>query len=228
MNNATSETTTLIEIRDFLKRSGHAPAPWATPEAAVEQLYETLSRRRDDELFWADLKDLAARLEDRRFTPPRIPGSQALGVAVTDGLLRELQVSLPPTNGTRRPLGDWIRSRLSAAALTGFLMLGAATACDDGGDGESCSDDPADHGIEGEGATVYNALVDVINESELAHSDKCLLYECLPELDAPFREMMLEEFQTMSDEDLALSLDGLVDGCEELMDEDEDTDDDAH
>lgn len=225
----TRETTTLIEIREFLERAGCAPEPWATPGSAVERLYETLRRRTADERFWSDLRQLASRLDDRRFAPPRIRGSQVLGPWVTEELLRELRASLPPVNGAPHPLAEWVRTRVSAAALAGFLLLGAATACTEGDGDVLCRDSAGEHGLEGGEATVYNALADMVDGADLSHDEKCTLYECLPEFDADQREALLESFQTLSEEELGWQLEVLLDICgDEDDDDDDDCDDNCH
>jgi len=228
MYDLTTETTTLTEIRDFLRREGHAPAPWSTPHDAVEQLYETLRRRREDEAFWVDLRWLAGRLEDRRFVAARAPGGQALGPAVTERLLAELRSSLPPLGGAPHPILEWLSGRATATALAGFLLLGVATGCSD--DGSQCRGDAEAHGYVGEEATVYNALVEYVDETDFTHAEKCTIYECLPEMDAASREAMLDIFQTLSEEELAWRLDSLLDHCEELEedDDDDDCDDGCH
>ena len=220
------KTTSLIEIRDFLHREGCAPAPWSTSGSALERLYDTLRQRQGDELFWSDLRDLTTRLEDRRFTPSRARGWQALGTAVTENLLDELRAGLPPVNGAPHPIREWIRSRVSAAALAGFLLLGTATACTD--DDNQCRDEAEAHGLTGEEATVYSALVDFVDGSDLSLDERCAIFECLPDLDASYREGLLEQWQTMDDDQLGWRLDSLLNLCDYDDGDDDDCDDGCH
>lgn len=224
MLDTTIGTTTLIEIRDFLRRAEHAAEPWSTPNDTVDRLYDTLRRHRDDDRFWSDLRELTERLEDRRFVPAAIPGGEALGPAVTERLLRELRASLPPVNGSPHPIVEWLGSRASAVALTGFLLLGAAVGCTE--DGEQCRSTAEAHGMDGEEATVYEALVGYVDATDFTHGEKCTIYECLPEVDSVSREYLLESFQTASDAELATQLETLLDYCEEILDDEDEDDDD--
>jgi len=223
-----TKTTSLTEIREFLSRGGCAPTPWSSADAAVEHLYEVLRRQRGEESFWCDLRDLTNRLEDRRFRPSKLGGSGTLGPAVTESLLAELRASLPPVNGSPHPFGGWLRSKVSAGALAGFLLLGTAAACSDG-DG-LCRDDAESHGLMGEEATVYNALVGIVNESSLTLDERCTIYECLPDLDATYREGLLQEWQTLDEDEISWRIDTLLSLCEVEEDDDDwdDCDDGCH
>jgi len=81
MLNDRTTTTSLIEIRDFLNSRQCAPVPWCPPRSAVDALYDLLLDHRGEDSFWADLKDLARRLDDQRFDPRALPGSDVLGDA---------------------------------------------------------------------------------------------------------------------------------------------------
>jgi hypothetical protein len=204
----TVAATTLVEIRDFLRRRSCAPAPWETPQGAVDRLRAALAAKRDDELFWRDLKDLTRRLEDRRFDRTALRGSQALGEAATDQLLDELRAALdgdgPNALPAERPARNGGGRALAGVALLGFLLLGAALGCDDG-ESDLCGDAIAAK-IPGDDGVVYCELMDIIRRADISKADKHYFMECLPDLDATYRAHLLHLFERMSDHDIAAYL----------------------
>jgi len=230
-----TQTTTLSTIRDFLRAERREPPPWAPPTRAVDELYAMLTERRDDDLFWARLGDLASRLADRRFCSAALARVEALDGATVDRLLEDLRASIGGASEPRRTLKDWLGSAISVAALTGFLLLGTAAGCaedddDQGSDSDVDSDSDSDsdtdsdtdtdtddlcdeaigHGFSGAEGEIYCDLIEIIEEADVADWIKQQLYECLPELDADYRANLLEQFQSMSDAELAAYLQDMV------------------
>lgn len=204
------QTTTLIEIRDFIAtHDGEAP-PWGRSGDAVEALYRLLCRHHEDEGFWADLEGLVRRLDDRRFDPSPLRGAELLGDDAIERLVRELRQSLGATDEAPPPSWQqWLARPAGAAALAAFLLLGTATACDDGGEDpeveELCASAEG-QGLEGDDGLVYCELLDIVDLAEISAMERTYLLECLPTLDAAYRAQLLDEFETLTDEQLASRL----------------------
>ena len=219
----TGHTTSLLEIRNFLEAERAAPEAWAAPEASLESLYALLVERRDDALFWSRLRLLALRLEDHRVDLGRLRHSEALGYATVDKLLTDLRADLhaiapPAAVSWKRVLSGSLR----ATSLAAFLLLGtAAASCDDGDPYDTGGDASADtgsdtdtslcaeavaEGISGDDGQAYCDLVDIINAASLTGEQRAALLDCLPNLDAAYRETLLEAFASMSDTEIATHL----------------------
>lgn len=196
-------TTSLMEIRRFLEAEKAAPPPWAAPQSNVEALYALLEEKRDDDLFWHRLRSLVQRIEDSRVDLVRLGFCEALGYSTVEKMLADLRADLRVgRDATSKPWKQAIASSLRATALAGFLLLGVASAaCDD----ELC--DEADYaGISGEDGQTYCELVDIIESSSLSSGDKRDMLDCLPELDASYREQLLATFQRLDDGEVASEL----------------------
>jgi len=202
MLDESTHTTSLLEIRRFLEAERAAPAPWAEPRESLESLYALLVARRDDPRFWARLEELVRRLEDHRVNLPRLARSEAFGYATVEKLLADLRADL--RKGADLAPVSWKRalaSSLQATSLAGFLLLGTASAsCGD--DSTAPCSEAADSGISGEDGEIYCELVDIVRDSQLDPMNQDALLECLPDLDAAYREQLLESFQTMDDDAL--------------------------
>ena len=241
-------TTTLGTIRSFLRAERREPPPWAPPTRAVDELYALLRERRDDDLFWARLRDLAERLQDHRFSSEALARAEAIDGNTVDRLLDDLRASLDGNEEQRRTLKDWLGSAISGAALAGFLLLGSATACEEGdddtgadsdadSDSDSDSDSDTDNydtcaaaiteGFTGETAEVYCDLIVIINDADISASDKQELLDCLPELDADYRQWLLEHFDTLTEQQIADYLEDMV-GPYGLCSSGSDSDTDTH
>jgi hypothetical protein len=200
-------TTSLLEVRRFLESERAAPSPWAEPKAAIESLYALLLERRDDALFWSRLHDLVQRLEDHRVNLSRLSHSEAFGYATVQKLLDDLRADLGENGNTA--LLSWkndLFSSLRATSLAAFLLLGTASlSCqeDDDSDSEELCPEAVENNIPNDEVSDYCDLVDAINESNLTADEKAGLIECLPTLEAAYREQLLNDFQTMSDTQLA-------------------------
>jgi hypothetical protein len=221
--------TTLQQIRDFLRRENAAPPPWTRPEGSVEALYDLLRLRRDDERFWASLKDLASRLEDRRFDAARLGACEVLGHATLDRLLDDLRASLDAPGKPRLP--DWLRSGVSAAALMAFLVLGTATACapaDPAGTEDGTCGEAIANSIPAGEAGTYCELVEIIKAAAITAETKQILLDCLPDLDAAYREELLDQFVNSTDEQIASILDAMTSLHGTCDDGSSDVDADAH
>jgi hypothetical protein len=219
-------TTSLLEIRSFLCAERAALPPWAAPEESLASLYALLVDRRDDTLFWTRLRRLALRLEDRRVDLERMRHSEALGYATMDGLLTDLRADLRAMSP--HPAISWkrvLQGSLRATSLAAFLLLGTATAscadddpAADGGGGSGDTDDTdtalcqeaSDQGITGDDGQTYCDLVDIINGASLTGEQRASLLDCLPNLDAAYRESLLEAFDTMSDAQIAAHLEQML------------------
>jgi hypothetical protein len=227
MEHDVSRTSSLTEIRDFLRSQQVAAPPWSAPPLAVEALYALLERRRDDGAFWARLKDLAARLDDRRFRASLLGQADVLGGATLDRLLDDLRdgIGLTSRRGSA-PRG------LAAPALLAFLVLGAAAGCDtvvesdeSGTDtGRSCEDEASDLGMSAHETDVYCELVDLVKGADIPSEERDVLLDCLPGLDAAYRESLLDSWKGASEEGLLAMLDELAGPCSECTWE-EDCDD---
>jgi hypothetical protein len=224
-----NHVTSLMEIRRFLTEEKAAPAPWAAPQTSVESLYALLVARRDDAVFWSRLRILAMRLEDNRVNLSRIRHSEALGYATVDKLLSDLRADLLSVNGPARISWKQVLSgSLRATSLAAFLLLGTATAScgddDDGGNaGDASADTDTDTDTDADGGTalcdeaiaeelvgeegqVFCDLVEIVNSADLSGEQRAALLDCLPNLDAAFRETLLETFESMSDTEIAAHL----------------------
>jgi hypothetical protein len=231
-----TQTTSLFEIREFLAAQNCAPTPWEKPEGVVERLYAALADKKGDERFWHELKALLARLEDRRFNAQALAGSEALPAATTDEIMDDLRAALGMSDGLR--MKRWISRPIGTAAILAFLLLGSAVGCKDSGDdddtaaaAEADDDDDAYYGNDddatgdddavcqqaqwenftGKEGQVFCELIDIVEEANIASWAKEILLDCLPELGATVRANLLEQFQTMNDEQIVDKLEDLVD-----------------
>ena len=206
-------TTSLLEVRRFLESEEAAPSPWAEPRESLDSLYALLVARRDDAPFWSRLEDLILRLEDRRVDIARLGNSEALGYATVSRLLADLRADLHENDGSASlPWKRLLSSSLRATSLAAFLLLGTASAsCGDDDSNGPCSE-ADENGVTGYDADVYCDLVDIINGSDLSSYEKAGLLDCLPELDAAYREELLEAFQSMDEATIAEMLSAVLDG----------------
>jgi len=204
--NSLAKTTDLLVIRAFLAEHRCAVPPWEKPARVVEQLYAALREKRSDREFWSGLKDLLARLEDRRFHPPAVSGSCALSGTTLATLIDDLQQALNhgSSNGDFRL---WIRRSVGAAALLAFLLLASAVAQAGqkpaAGDGLFTPEKPFAAAVDGQ---IYNELLEVIEAAEMPAWVKMDLLECLPELDGAYRETLLDLFAEGNEAELAAFL----------------------
>jgi hypothetical protein len=222
MFNENSHTTSLLEIRRFLEAEKAMPAPWAEPDESLESLYALLVARKDDPRFWSRLQELVQRLEDHRVDLSRLENSEAFGYATVEKLLADLRTDLHQNDGTA-PL-SWKKAlslSLRATSLAAFLLLGTATAAcgDDSASGGPCAE-ATENGVTGDDAVVYCDLVDVINGSDLSGEEKADLLDCLPDIDAEYRQSLLDSFQTMNDAEISAYLQDMLNPCGECNDTD--------
>lgn len=207
--------TSLIDIREFLKGEGAATKPWLGAESVVDSLYALLRNRTEDSAFWSRLKDLTRRLEDHRVGSSKLRAGEVLGGVTIDRLIDDLRHGVSAGGPPLGPVRRWVGSALCSSALLGFMVLGTALGCDDGGDEEerTCEGDVAKHGVaEGEQAD-YCALFDIIQGSDLSAADKEELLDCLPGIDSEAREWWLEYLQNASAQEIADYLEGMLSPC---------------
>ncbi|HPQ68104.1 MAG TPA: hypothetical protein PKW95_03175 [bacterium] len=244
-------TTSLIELRNFLRARNCAPAPWAGPEHVIETLYASLRNKQNDETFWAELKELVDRLEDERFRPQALAGARVLPDDSLERLIDDLRRSLRANgngNGHRVGLKKWLGHSACATALLAFLVLGTAVTLGDNGTSRAASiqdqelvdealftadDEPifADEvaaivdeesePLDAEEAAILEEelfeydtevaidLLDIISFADVPNQVRQDLLDCLPELDATYREALLEKFQYMNDAELANYLEAM-------------------
>ncbi|MBW2277511.1 MAG: hypothetical protein JRF63_08470, partial [Deltaproteobacteria bacterium] len=190
---------------------------------AVDELYALLRERRDDDLFWLRLSDLAGRLEDQRFSADALSRADAIDGSTVNRLLEDLRSSLG-TSAPRRTLKDWLGAAISGAALAGFVLLGAATCSSD--DNGLC-DEADEEGFQHDNGEVYCDLIEIIENADVSAWVKTQLLDCLPELDASYRATLLEQFQSMSESELADHLEAMA-GMFGICGSGADTDTDTH
>ncbi|MBZ0271076.1 hypothetical protein K8I61_03505 [bacterium] len=245
-------TTSLIDIRDFLRAHDAAPPPWESADAVVEHLFVLLRERADDDAFWRDLKMLLARLEDRRFDSTALANASALGVTNLDAVIDRLRAELGTLNGSPSGVRAFFAGPLGGAAILGFLLMATSYSCFSGdGDGDGTndvSDDdafPADddandddaftnkdceradwYDYTGREADVFCELVAIVERAEISSSDRSDILACLPDLGGAYREELLDAFQDMSDERLADYLEGMLQYGGECYEEQDWWDDD--
>ncbi len=221
--------TSLTQIRDFLAAHDCAFAPWENADNTLGRLYATLEEKRNDEVFWTDLKLLAARLDDERFNFSVLKGSKVFGDETMDKLIDDLRASFHGGGGSGgRNVKSWLNHSVGATALLAFLLLGAATGYGQyrfvANDHDE-SDEPDNiAGVENRyGADIdaqvveerlaeermvrdHETLLDLgtlIADANVSNQVKSDLFKCLPELDAAYREALLEMFLEMDDAELA-------------------------
>ncbi|MCP4604598.1 MAG: hypothetical protein GY847_29430 [Proteobacteria bacterium] len=223
MEKVNAETTSLIEVREFLMKEGYGPTPWSPPKSVIDSLYTVLNTRKDDDSFWSELSGLTRHLEDRRFHPLRLDGLEVLDGKAVDKLIGDLRYSLPGGNGKGPSLKNWIQSSVSVTALSGFLLLGTAMGCDgptessngdtDTGTEEGLCQEAKDEDISEAEGEIYCDLVSLIKQANITNDEKGIMFDCLPGLDAAYREELLTTFQSLSDDDLAEELEWMAMPC---------------
>jgi hypothetical protein len=223
-----SETysTGLIEIRDFLRERRCVPAPWSAPRDVVDGLYAALTEKRADAVFWGDMKVLLRQLNDRRVNTAALRNLEVLSDGALDKIADDLRASLNGGNGQgRSALRRWVSQPVGIAALLGFLVLGTAVGCDEGGNGSGACPAAKEDNVPSDEAAVYCQLVSLIRSADIAQWDRDALLDCLPELDGAYRENLLAQFNEMTDEQLADALEDLVyaDVCANTGDDDTDS-----
>ena len=135
-------TTSMIDIRDFLTTHGCMPAPWESTQGVIDRFYLALSERHDDRVFWSDLKDLVSRLRDPNFNQAAMRGSQALSDIKLGKLIDELSLAVDQERISVKSIAArkttdkdgtlvrrWVSHSITAAALLAFLLLFSATGC---------------------------------------------------------------------------------------------------
>jgi len=218
--------TTLSELRSFLIAQDIAPAAWSPGQDVLDAMYAALRTRRDDDVFWAEVRGLLRRVEDRGIRTALQGKAEVLEPETIDALVRALRISLPATHQADTGWKSMGRLRPLAA----FLALGLAVGCGDkatdeddgddlGGSGSGSSDlcEAAQTYVQtGDRAEVFCELVEAVQGSELSTSDQNALIECVAD---QFSEAQMQEvidaFEALED-DLALAeyVDGLLEDCD--------------
>ncbi len=200
-------STVLHDIRSFLDDHDHPVPAWSPAHTPLEALYRLLRDRQGDDALWSDLTALTRAVAEARLRP-----DHALEPADVDDLLAELRHTVGgPSGGDPLPLRRWAATA-PIAALSGFLLLGAAMGCttpgnDDDDDDSAVVEQPCqeaiDHEIPAAEQDVFCQLVDIIEAASVGDGTREQLMECLPELSAEQREELLDAFLAASDEELA-------------------------
>ena len=202
--------TTLSELRSFLMDQGIAPAAWSPGQDVLDAMYAALRTRRDDDVFWAEVRGLLLRVEDRGIRAALQGKAEVLEPETIDALVRALRISLPASHQSNP--GWQALSRLRP--LAAFLALGLAVGCGDKDEDEDCSA-ADDHGFSDDQAETFCDIVEVVEGSQLSSGDQADAIECIAE---GYSEMemgvLLEAFDGMSDSALATYLEDLLDECQ--------------
>ena len=197
---------TLHDIRSFLVAHDHAVPPWSPTHTPLEMLYGLLRQRSGDDTFWRDLCVLVRSVDANRTRP-----AGALSDLDVDGLLDELRTAMGDDHGSPPPSMRRWAATSPIAALSGFLLLGAAMGCsgttedddDDSASQQALCQEAEDHEIPQVEQDVYCQLVDIIEASSPSNDVRDELMECLPEISAEQREALLDAFLAATDEELA-------------------------
>lgn len=207
MNTAHRATTTLHDVRDFLHAQGADLAPWTPAAETVEALLALLRQRRDDEAFWTELAGLLEQLEDARVRPELIRGAEVLDGAAAGELLTALRRALPQVDA---PAGDrsWLRGASAAKVLAAVLLLGTAVGCPPNqGVVDDCSIEDQELT---ESEQIYCELVGMVDDAGVSSGVANDVLDCLPMLSTVRREQLVEEFRSLTDQELAEALQDLA------------------
>lgn len=231
----TSRAPTLVELRRFLVEEGCALEPWSSPEAVVRSLHDLLAHKRDDERFWARLKELSRRLDARDFDARGLPDFEVLGPAAIDRLVDELRGSVGPSRS--RSVLDWLRTGAGLGAIL-VVVLGLALSCADeepadidapwSPDAWQCDVVADGHGITDEAERdALCQLGDYVKGAAVTDSTMRAVLDCIPGYDAAWRADLLDQFENATAEELnALLVDLIGPGgdCEDYGYTDDDDD----
>lgn len=205
MHPARTVNPLLHDIRSFLETHDHPVPPWSPAETPLAALYRLLRQRQGDDALWSDLATLTRTVAQARLRP-----DGALDRADVDDLLRELRHTLGESRAAV-PMRRWAATA-PIAALSGFLLLGAAMGCttpandDDDDDSvlqQAVCQEAIDLAIPEAETDVFCQIVDILESSSASDAIREQLMECLPELSAEQRQKLLDAFLTVSGEELA-------------------------
>jgi len=219
--------TTLSELRSFLMAQGIAPSAWSPGQDVLDAMYAALRTRRDDDAFWAEVRGLLRRVEDRGIRAALQGKAEVLEPETVDALVRALRISLPASHQADTGWTSLRRLRPLAA----FLALGLAMGCGDkavdeddeepdlmGGDSGSSElcEAAQTYAQTGDRAEVFCELVEAVQGSELSTSDQNALIECVADqFSESEMQELIEVFETMGDDQaLAAYVDGLLEDCD--------------
>jgi hypothetical protein len=192
--------TVTQRVRAFLCDQGAQVQAWSGLDETYAALYALLNRRRDDPAFWPPVRALLQEIVD---TAQR-EGCGGAGVETTellaswdlDALVAGLRAALP---GGDAPVDAGVvqrfASRLSAAVMGGFLLLGLAAA--------GCAPRTA--------SSVLNTSID--SSRSLTADHKAYLRTCFATLRPDWRDGLAELFRTGTAEEIAGVLREMVNCC---------------
>lgn len=186
----------MVELKRFLSESEGRRSRPGERKSSVESLCDTLWDLRADSRFWFRLEALVGALDKSQLDLSGIRPS-TLPNASVDALLSDLRSSLVHKKKTDEPWRGFL-SKIGAAGLLGFLVLGTA-ACND-----TCEEMAADDGIQH--PEEFCDLVHIINNADIPWTVRVNLIDCLPGLGAAMRADYLARFMNDSDEELAEAL----------------------
>jgi hypothetical protein len=195
MSRGTIRPTTTQRVRAFLDANGVRLEPWSRLDGVYAELYRLLEARCDDARFWTPLQRLVSELVsdaasalDRRRLPAA--GAELLRSWDIDDLIRDLKSALPGDR-TGDGGGSALRvffARLSAPALSGFLLLGLTAAkCDegDGADEDAGADADTDTDTDTDSDTDSDSDSDSDSDADSdSDTDGDTDQECAPSMDA--------------------------------------------
>ena len=185
MHGSAIRPTTTQRVRAFLEGNGVRLRPWSGLDDVYAELHRLLRARRYDAGFWPPLRrllgDLIADAADLE-GPRRLPaaGAELLRSWDVEALVRDLRAALPDARDGEPALRGFF-ARLTAPALSGFLLLGlGAAGCGDGG-GDDDTDTGADTDTDADTDTASDADSDSDSDAD---SDGDGGEECAPSMDA--------------------------------------------
>jgi len=223
----------LVEIRRFLLDEGCAVEPWSSPEVVLQSLHDLLAMKRDDERFWARLKELARRLDARCFDPRALPDFDALGPVAVDRLVDELRRSVAPG---RVPVREWLQKSAGLGAIL-VVVLGLTLSCDSSSEApadvapwspddwqcESVADSYAIDDADDRDALCE--LGDYVKGATVTEGTMHLMLDCLPGYDMAWRANLLEQFEGATAAELNAMITDLTSegaACGPIYDDDDD------
>jgi hypothetical protein len=219
-------STTLTEIRGFLQNTNCAPTAWCSSSQVLAAFYDALTEHEDDPKFWADLRVLYCGLNAKTVRPLFSPGYEVLASSAVDDILEELRGSLGLlSSGKKLSFEQWIGSKLSGGVLTAFLMLAATTTTTVGCDNAENSDSggtytPANCDVVAEQYSLSTAgtdalcdIADLVENADLSDEMKQDLIDCLASHGTETIQSYLENFQSLSSDELSFEIEDMFDSC---------------
>lgn len=237
----TIQPTITQQVRAFLADQDVDLAPWSGLDETYGELYALLNRRKEDATFWPGVELLLNRIMRGALdpgSPDRLPAPQAELLASWDveSLTAELRAALP--GGAVDPAPSTLHSftsRISAAVMGGFLLLGlaAASGCSDDTDSPAMDtglplDAGADRAPPVPDAPIFpdtgpwfakcnlaksSVLYQAIESSAISEPAKASLCGCFEALNKSWADGLTQLFQTGTAKEIADALKHMITCC---------------